>query len=105
MTPITVDPNQLIEWGVTGYIFLHVLFGLTTHYHSVWQVRKFNIEKDKKRQRDGAKIPRDRRVSASKMVILFAARMTFGFPWFIVARALSPTVNRWHMTPDDIRDL
>lgn len=92
MTPITVRVDQLVEWSGVAYVILHVMFGLVTHYHSVWQVRQHNKE------RPAAQI------GPSKMFVLFAGRMTLGFPWFVISRLLSPIGNRWHWDAQQIYD-
>lgn len=85
MTPITVQVDQLVEWAGVVYIILHLMFGLVTHYHSVWQVRQFNE----------IHFPYES-IGTSKIFPLFVGRMTLGFPWFIISRLISPIGNRWH---------
>lgn len=94
MTSVTISVDQLVEWGLAGYVYLHILFGLVTHYHSVGQVRKFNREEINR--------GRAHRVSSAKMFVLFGLRMLFGLPWFLVSRLVSPIGNGWHMSPQQI---
>lgn len=94
MTPITVSVDQLVGWGVTGYTFLHVMFGLVTHYHSVLEVRRYNSERG---QASGY------RIRAFKMLLLFFGRTTLGLPWFVLSRAVAPIGNRWHWSAEEIQ--
>lgn len=96
MTPVTIDLDQLVGWGVSAYVFLHVLFGLVTHYHSVFQVRAYNKLPMVDRPRQS------KRISSGKMFFFFLGRMIFGLPWFIATRVISPIGNSWHMTPFQI---
>lgn len=93
MTPITVSVDQLIGWGVTGYTFMHVMFGLVTHYHSVLEVRRYN-----KSPASGVS-----NVGALAMLFLFFGRMTIGLPWFMVSRLVAPIGNRWHWSAEEIQ--
>lgn len=94
MTPVTVNVDQLIGWGVTGYAFMHVMFGLVTHYHSVLEVRAYN-----KNPNSGIE-----KVGAFKMLLLFVGRLTLGLPWFVLSRAVAPIGNRWHWSAEQIRN-
>ena len=96
MNSVTISVEQLVEWAASGYIFLHIAFGLVTHYRSVWQVRKYNASRDVAR---GEAAPR---VSPFKMCVLFVGRMTAGLPWFVTRSIISPVGNRWHMTPEQV---
>lgn len=101
MSSVTVSVDQLIEWTVGGYVLSHILFGLVTHYHSAWQVRKHNNSEDVQLR------VRERGYSSDyvgnfKMLCLFIGRMTLGLPWFVVRHIVSPIGNRWHMTPVQI---
>lgn len=93
MTSVTISMDQLMEWSIAGYVWLHILFGLVTHYHSVMQVRQYNR---------GKTVPDSCRVGSAKMFILFAFRMALGFPWFVASRFIAPIGNRWHMSPEQI---
>ncbi len=95
MDSVTVSVDQLVGWVTSGYVLLHILFGLATHYHSVLQVRKYN-----------AKIVTNqiglREVSPFKMCVLFAGRMMAGLPWFAVRSIIAPVGSQWHMRPEQI---
>lgn len=113
MNSVTVQVDQLIGWATSGYLFLHVLFGLVTHYHSVWQVRKYNTAIAAPDSRATTKHLVERlerggsascRVSPFKMFVLFAGRMTMGLPWFGLRSIISPVGSQWHMTPQQISD-
>lgn len=93
MNSVTVQVDQLIEWVVSGYVFLHIVYGLVTHYHSVLQVRKYN-------KNSGLLAPS--RVSPFKMFVFFGGRMTAGLPWFVLRSVIAPVGNQWHMTPEQI---
>ncbi len=95
MTSVTVSVDQLVEWGLVGYVFLHVMFGLVTHSHSVAQVRKWN-KKIELRQTSNS------RVSNFSMCVLFLGRMSIGLPWFVISRLVAPVGNKWHWTPGQI---
>ncbi len=95
MTPVTVTVDQIIAYGVTGYMFLHVMFGLVTHYHSALEVRRHNMSRIGGGTAYG--------VGPFKMLLLFVGRMTLGFPWFVLSRLVAPIGNRWHWSADDIR--
>ena len=102
---VTINPRAILAALGSGYVFLHVMFGLVTHYHSVWQVRKHN-KKVVARDKGGGTIRNDaglKCISSFPMVILFAGRMLFGLPWFLLVRVISPTGNRWHQSPTDIQ--
>ena len=96
MTSVTVSVDQLLGWATTAYLFLHVIFGLVTHYHSSFQVRKHNANL--------GDLGESHRIGPFKIFLLFAGRMTLGFPWFLVSRIVAPIRNYWHWTPKQIRD-
>ena len=99
MTPITVNVDQLIKWG---YVFMHVMFGLVTHYHSVIQVRSYNMEREP--DIDGRRCMSGGSIGSFKICILFIGRMLFGFPWFVVSRLIAPIGHCGHWTPEQIRN-
>jgi len=90
-----LDANLLI----TVYAFLHVAYGLVTHYHSVAQVRHWNQEHDAFTRFRGG------RISNWKMLICFCGRMIWGLPIFVISRIVSPIGNRWHMTSEEISNI
>ena len=89
MNSVTVSVDQLIDLAASGYIYLHVLFGLVTHYHSVWQVRKYNMQ--------GCG-----QISPATMCVFFIGRLTAGLPWFVVRKVITPIGSQWHMIPEQI---
>lgn len=98
MTPITVSVNTLLNLLVGGYLCSHLLFGLVTHYHSVFQVRAYNRNIAESHSSSS-------RVSSSKMLMAFAGRMTLGLPWFVTRAIVAPIGNTWHMTPEQLASI
>jgi len=92
MEPFSFSVTE--ETVLWAYGILHVAYGLVTHYHSVAQVRKWNLENSS----DGGTW----RVSSIKMFWFFLARMTWGLPAFCISKVVCPIGNKWHMTPEQI---
>lgn len=95
MNSLTISVDQLIGWVTSGYFFLHLFYGVVTHYHSVWQVRKYNHGRAASGLASG-------RISPFKMCVLFGGRMMAGLPWFVTRSIISPIGSKWHMTPEQI---